>query len=893
MKLPWDARDKRKQELDEEIQSHLQMSARDREARGEPADQAAASARRELGNAAFVRDVTHDQWRWTWLESLWQDVRFAARMLRKSPGFTAVAVLTLALGIGANTAIFSAVNGILLQRLPYPHSEELAELSVTKIFPGTNPGTEAMVYSDLGPSNWQGVRSQSPDITRLAMWKRQEFTLTGQAAPEILQGAEVSNDFFPLLGVSPLIGRTVTASDTQPAQERVVVLSYALWRELFGGESSIQGRKITLNELTYTVIGVMPPEFEYGMAGQRDRKGLWVAFIEQPSSSKDSDQGVSVVVRLKKGVSLPGFNAQLKMVASRLSPNWGEFLRGAGIFARDLKPQFGDIQTGLLILMGAVTFVLLIACVNVSALLLGRSFGRQREIAVREALGAGRLRIVRQFLTESILLALAGGCAGILFAIWGVGALRAIAPADTMGIDRVQLDARVLWFTLAVSLLTGLVFGLAPALHASAKRSGAAFNESLTGSLSKYQSRSRRFRGALVVFEIALAVILVIGATLVARSFEKLASVDLGFRTDHLLTVSLTFSPPVCDASKADNLDRCLLAADEVRRRVRGMPGVETAASVSSLPLKEGSAALTLTVEGRKEQMGLEAGNLIAERSVTPEYFQMMGLRLLGGRNFSTTDTKSAPKVAIVNESFALRFFAGNAIGRRFNEGDSKNKDGSPAWIEVVGVVSDSRDNLQIGVTTSPEFYLAFAQSSLSGSAKVIVRTQADPLAMADAVRQQIWSVDKNAPIADVKTMDAILSESVAAPRFRTVLLGAFGALGLLLAMVGIFGVISYAVTQRTREIGVRMALGAQPSDVLGLVLGEGMLLAAIGIVAGAAGALALTKLLESLLYEIKPRDPATFIAAAIAVAAASALACYIPARRAMRVDPIVALRYE
>jgi predicted permease len=410
MRLPWDARDKRKQDLDAEIQSHLQMSARDRESRGESAAEAAASAHRELGNAALVRDVTHDQWRWTWLDSLWQDVHFAARMLRKSPGFTAVAVLTLALGIGANTAIFSAVNGILLQRLPYPHSEELAEVSVAKMFPGTSPGVEAMIYADLGPSDWQEVRSQSPAISRFAMWRQQKFTLTGEVAPEVLQGTEVSNDFFPLLGVPPLIGRTLTAADTQPGQERAVVLSYALWRELFGDEASLQGRKITLNEQSYTVIGVMPPQFEFAMSGQRDRKGLWVPLIEQPPADKNSEQGVSVLVRLQKGVTLHAFNAQLKTIAPRVSVHWGDFLRGADLVASDLKPQFGDIQTGLMILMGAVTFVLLIACVNVSALLLGRSFGRQREIAVREALGAGRLRIVRQFLTESILLALAGGC---------------------------------------------------------------------------------------------------------------------------------------------------------------------------------------------------------------------------------------------------------------------------------------------------------------------------------------------------------------------------------------------------------------------------------------------------------------------------------------------------
>jgi putative ABC transport system permease protein len=774
----------------------------------------------------------------------------------------------------------------LLHRLPYPHSGELAELSVNKIF----PRTDVEISADLSPSNWREIRGQSPAIARLAMWKAQEFTLAGGTAPQTVQGAAVSDDFFPLLGVSPLMGRIVSAGDTQPAQERVVVLSYALWKELSGQEADIQGRKITLNERTYTVIGVMPPDFEYAMADQHDRKGLWVPL---PSLQGTSEESVHAVVRLRSGTSLKAFNAQLKTVASRVSDHWSEFLRGANLVARDLKPDFGEIQIGLQILMGAVTFVLLIACVNVSALLLGRSFGRQREIAVREALGAGRSRMVRQCLTESMLLSVAGGCAGVLFAIWGVSALRAIAPADMMGIDRLQIDARVLWFTLGVSLFTGIVFGIAPALHASAKRSGAVLTESLVGSLSRYQTGSRRLRGALVVFEIALAVVLVIGAVLVARSFEKLASLELGFRTDHMLTMSMTFSPSVCDASKEDNSRRCILAAKEVLRRVQGMPGVETAAAVSSLPLKENTAALVLEIEGEKGTAGLDAGNLIAQRTVSPEYFQAMGMRILKGRNFSDTDTQDLPRVAVVNESFARRFFAGNAIGHRFDSGGRKNKDGSPYWTEIIGVVGDSRDNFQAGVSMDAEFYLAFAQAYSPGSARIMVRTQGDPRAMAAAVRQEVWSVDKNAPIADLKTMDTIVAESVAAPRFRSLLLGAFGALGLLLAMVGIYGVISYTVTQRTREIGVRLALGAQPHDVIRLVLGEGMILAAIGIGVGAAGALALAKILESVLFEIKPRDPATFIAVSIAVAAAAAAACYVPARRAMRVDPTVALKYE
>lgn len=816
------------------------------------------------------------------------DVRYGLRMLMKSPGFTLVAVLTLALGIGANTAIFSAVNGILLQRLPYPHSQELAVISASKFFKDTG----IAVSANLTPANWREIREQSPSIAQLAFYSWQDSTLTGEVEPEIVEETQVSSDFFPLLGVRPLAGRTFAPGDTQPGQEHIAVLSYSLWKQMFGRDVSLQGRKVVLNDLAYTVVGVMPPDFTFGVDDERGKKGLWIPFIEQVSGTKNAEQDVGVVVRLRPGVSLESFNSQLKIVAPRLSGHWLEVLHGADLRASDVKPYFGDIETGLLILMGAVTFVLLIACVNVSALLLERSLGRQREIAVRQALGAGRLRIVRQFIVEGMVLALAGAFVGIIFAFWGVAALRAIAPSDTRGVDQLHIDARVLWFTLGVSLITGVIFGIAPALYATSKRAGSIANESISGSMSRYQTGARRLRGALVIFEIALAVILVIGATLVTRSFEKMTNTDLGFRTGHLLTMSIAFSPGVCDSTQKNNLDRCLLAVDGILRSVKGMPGVESAASVSSIPLSPGSVALNLRVEGQSQDFGVTSGNVIAERQTSPEYFQMTGLSLLSGRNFSATDTSHSVKVAIVNESFAKKFFDGKPIGRRFNEGDAKDEKGSPAWIEIVGVVSDSHD-FQMGSTASPEFYRPFAQTPFSGVESLMIRTQADPAAMAAAVKQQIWTIDKNAPITDVKTMDQVVAESVAAPRFRALLLGAFGTLGLILAMVGVYGVISYAVTQRTQEIGLRVALGAQSRDVLRLVLREGLMLATIGITVGAAGAFALAKILESILLDVKPRDPATFAAVALAVAIAAAAACYIPARRAAQVDPIVALRHE
>jgi putative ABC transport system permease protein len=875
------------QELDEELRFHLERDIAAKTSEGAPPEEARYAAMREFGGVEQFKEECRDTRQVSWLTDIIQDVGYGLRMLRKSPGFSAVAILTLALGIAANTAIFSAVNGILLQRMPYPHPEELVTIGAYKVFPGT--GVSARF--SLSPPDLLQIQNQTPAIAQIATFRTDDFTLTGESAPEIVQTAQVSSDFFPVLGLPPLLGRTVLPGDTQPGQDKVAILSYALWKDMADGDTKVLGRSITLNEQRYVVIGVMPSEFEYPLSNATDRKRIWIPMPDLPDGAKNTRAGLETIARMRKGNTVAALNAQLKTVEARLSPTWPPIMSGGTLEAGIEKPNVGDMRTALLILMGAVTFVLLIACVNVSALLLTRSFTRQREIAVREALGASRMRILRQFLTESMLLAIAGGCAGILLSFWGVGVVQAVAPKGTAGIDHLQINAKVLLFTLGVSLLAGIAFGIAPALHAAAKQSGSVLTESLTGSISRYQSGSRKLRGALVVFEVALAAILVIGAGLMARSLQKLSAVDLGFRTDHLLTMSASFSPSLCDGSTDEGLTRCLQTTNEVVRRLQSLPGIEMAASLSNMPLQEGSVALNLQVEGRKEESGLATGDVVSERIVSAQYFSAMGVRFLNGRNFADSDTKSAPQVAVVNQAFAKRFFGGNAIGRRFNNGNSKK--GDAPWIEVVGVVSDSRD-FQLDNTPAAEYYLASAQSKyFQGAAHFLVRTPANPLAMIDAVKQQIWSVDKNAPITDVKTMDAIVAESVAEPKFRTLLLGSFGALGLILAMVGIYGVISYSVTQRTDEIGLRLALGAQPRDVLGLVLREGMMLAGLGIAVGAAGALALTRLLTSLLYEVKPRDPVTFIAVAIALAVVAAAACYIPARRAMRVDPMVALRYE
>ncbi|HKV26694.1 MAG TPA: ABC transporter permease [Candidatus Acidoferrales bacterium] len=820
---------------------------------------------------------------------MWQDVKFAVRMLGKAPGFTAVAVLTLALGIGANTAIFSAVNGILLEPLPYTDASQLLSIGSVKVASSTS------LYDAVSAGAVKDVEAQCPAIGQLAEYESSGYRLTGQTAPELLSGASVSGNFFTLLGVRPMLGRPILPSDTVAGNDDVVVVSHGVWKGLLGGDPHWIGKKITLNGKEYAVVGVMPREFTYG-AGER---GVWLPSVQASDDTDRESRGAQVVARLKPGATLTQAQAQLETLSARLAAAYPKTDGGWKLSANGVEQgefDYGDFSQDLLLqLLGAVGFVLLIACVNVSALLLARGWVRQKEVAIRQALGATRLRIIRQFLAESILLALAGGALGLVLSVWGIWLVRAAAPPDTPRLSNVQLDANVFWFALGVSLLAGILFGVTPALQASARRAGTTFHENLSHALPGFSGRSpRNQRSALVVVEVALAVILVVGAALSIRSFENWASIDWGFRTDHVLTMTVNFSKAVCDADNKNSATQCHLAVQEILNRVKSLPGVEKVAAVSTIPLEGVGPAMSVSIQGRTQKLGFSNGAPIFYRIVTPEYLDAVGVGFLKGRDFTDGDTQGADRVAIVNETFAKKFLSGQPLGKQFSfVGLIPNaKNAQPEWTTVVGEV---RNTLVFGPTAPPmpEFYEPYAQSEQGMAGNLIVRTTEDPRAMTVAVKQQVWSVDKDAPLTNLKTMNQVVAQRVAQPRFQALLLGSFGALGLILAMVGIYGVISYGLTQRTREIGVRMALGAQPRDVLRMVIREGMLPAGLGIVAGVAGALALGRVLRSLLFEIKPTDPATFIGVAAVLSIVALAACWIPARRAMRIEPMEALRYE
>jgi putative ABC transport system permease protein len=794
---------------------------------------------------------------------MFQDLRFGARMLLKQPGFTAIAALTLALGIGANTAIFTLVNSILLRPLPFKDPESLVMVwranaeRTAKDIPSSAP-----LFID-----W---RERNQVFERMTAFIDGRFNLAGAGEAELVRGANVSADFFETLGAPPLLGRGFLPGEDQPGAEPVVVLSHGLWQQRYAAAPEIVGQKVTINAQPYTVAGVMPPGFDY----PGDIK-LWTTLRLDPQGNRHA-YFLNVLARLKPGVTREQAHAGMDGVAAQLAAQYGQTTRDH-FDLRPLREQMtGRLRRPLLVLFGAVGFVLLIACANVANLLLARASSRERELAVRTALGAGRGRLLRQMLTESLLLAVIGGAAGALLAVWSLGWLTSIRALKMARLNEVALDGRALGFTFCVTLLTGVIFGLLPALQYSLRRP----NELLKGGSAAARPASRRLRGGLVVVEVALSLSLLIGAGLLIKSFARLLAVDPGFNPEGVLTLNLNLPP-----ARYAQPEQRVAFIQQITERLRALPGAQAAATAAYSPLSDIYNNRIFIIEGRPETpKGLFAGQI----PVGPDYFRTLEIPLLRGRAFTAYDNAQAAGVVIVNQSFARRNFPNEeVVGKRIHLGTRR----PPVWFEIVGLVGDVRQ-LELETEPRPLVYVPHQQSAWS-VISLMARRTGDPQPVAAGLKQAVYSVDKELGIAGLTTFDAVLADSLAERRVLMFLLSVFAGLALLLAAIGIYGVIAYSVSQRTREIGLRMALGARPRDALRLVIGEGMTLTLTGIALGLAAALALTRWMKSLLFSVEPTDPMTYAGVALLLALVALLACVIPARRAARVDPMTALRQE
>ena len=810
------------------------------------------------------------------LDSFWQDIRFGFRTLVRSPATSAVALLTLALGIGANTAIFSVVNGVLLEPLPFPDPGELVVVTES------NPGRGFPRFS-VSPPNFDDWRRQNQVFESLAAASNGQFSLTGGERPEAVPGALVTPELFRVSGVEPMLGRGFLPEEGLPGGPKVVVLAHGLWQRRFGSDPGILTRQIQIDGESHTVVGVMPPGFSLP-----SKRELWLPLPWDFPLDMRGAHFLIVFGRLKDGVSLEKARTEMVALAARLERQYPETNTGWTVVLRRLQDAMVEnVRPALLLLLAAVSFVLLIACANVANLLLARLAAREREIAVRTALGAGRVRLIRQMVTESLVLFLVGGALGLLVAAWATRGLVALYGEDLPRGMEVGLDGRVLLFTLLLSLVTGLLFGLAPALSATSGGLFGALKEG--GRAVAGGARGRLVRHLLVLAEVAVALVLLVGAGLLLQSFARLRGVDPGFRPEGVLTAGI----PLPEKKYVD-AERQIVFTRELLDRLQAIPGVESAGTAYPLPLDGDGFSLAFSVQGRPEPPnGQEPSANI--RLVTPDFFKILGVRLLQGRVFTPHDDQKSLPVIVINKTMASRIWPGeNPIGKRITFGGTDGPD--VEWMEVVGVVADIRHQT-LDQEGGSECYWPQLQRPVSGQISIVLRSAGDPAQLAGALREAVQSIDRDLPVERVRTMETVVAESLAGSRFQTVLLGIFAAVALLLAAIGVYGVISYSVAQRTHEIGIRMALGARRPEVLGLVIRQGMalVLAGVGVGLALAGLLVwwLSERIAAFLYEGRALDPLTFVAVPLVLLTVALLANWLPARRATQVEPVVALRSE
>ena len=878
-RLPWGSKSRVQREIDDELRFHLDMKTRELVDAGVPPDDAARQARAQFGDLEFTRRYMHrtdharmmDERRAEVGDELRQDVRFSLRQLRRNPGFTVIALVTLALGIGANTAIFSVVRGVLLRELPYAESDRLLR-----------------VYSrvdqsriNVSPADFNDWRAQTRTFSSLAASEESTVNLTGSGPAERFTQARVSANLFQLLGVSPIVGRAFAPGEDAESAPRVVILSEGLWRSRFAADRSIVGKQIVLDGFPTEVVGVAPAVMRYPSSVD-----MWLTTRFRAKDFSDASRGarwIDVIGRLAPGATIAQANAEMAAIARRLELQDPRHNTGYGTSVVPLRDAMvGRVRAPLVILLAAVGFVLLIACANVASLLLGRTAARETELAVRTALGAGRGRLIRQLLTESVCLAVIGGAIGLGLAAWGTRLLLALAPTDIPRLYDVRVDGWVLVFTLGATAIAALVFGAIPAWQARKGRLASTLREGNRG--SRTRPGSSRARATLVVAEITLALMLLAGAGLLIRSFARLSAVDPGFNATRVSTFSVTLSPV-----RYATVDQQRQFAATLLDRIRTVPGVDSAGVTFGLPLSGAGFVLSFDVDGRAAPPP-NAEPRAQVRVASPGYFAAMGIPLRRGRSFTAADRAGAPQVLLISEETVRRYFPNeDPIGKRIQFGWTR--DGSRLGGEIVGVVGDVRQGSLSGDRT-PHAYAAWEQWPLD-EVTVVMRTQTDPGAVLRAAEAVVTSLDRDLPVYDSYTLASLVSRSLGEPRFYLLLLTVFAVLAVVLAAVGIYGVMAYTVQQRTREIGIRIALGASTERVVGMVVRRGLALAIAGVALGTIGAYALTRVLRSLLFGVSERDPLTFAGVAVLLGAVALVASWVPARRAARVDPLTAMRAD